>query len=181
MFQKDQTPSFFDVFRIGISGFVFLVIGRYVQKKLGSIVGVEPGADMKYAIKICKKNNLKLALIDRDIRITLHRFSRQFSFNEKLRLGKELLFSPFSKKKITIDISKIPEKKVISQIINELKTNYPNIYNVLIDERNKYMARKLFDILRLNPEKRILCVIGAGHEEGLKEDLKKLYYSNVSL
>ncbi|MBC8500439.1 MAG: TraB family protein [DPANN group archaeon] len=180
IFQKESKLSFLDVRRVGLTGFLFLIIGKYVQKKLGSIVGIDPGSDMKLAIELCKENNLSLELIDRDIEVTLRRFSQKFSFKEKLNLLKDLLFFPFSKKIIPFNISKIPKKGLIRKILEEIKTRYPNIYSVLIEERNKYMAKKLFKILRDNKNLKILCVIGAGHEEGLHQELKNLYYSNLS-
>ncbi|MFH1771077.1 MAG: TraB family protein [archaeon] len=166
--------------RVGFSGFLFLIIGRFLQKKLGSIVGVDPGSEMKTAVDICKKQNLMLALIDRDIELTLRRFSKLFTFREKMRILKDLIIAPFSREKIHFDISKVPKKELIKKLMEELKRRYPNIYRVLIDERNTFMAKKLFLLSRQHPDKKILCVIGAGHEEGLLEELKKLYYSNVS-
>ncbi|MFC2135956.1 TraB family protein [Bacteroidota bacterium] len=180
MQSQDSKSSISDVFKVGLSGFLFLLIGRYVQKKLGASIGMQPGADMKYAIDICKQSNLILGLVDRDIEITLKRFSKKFSFKEKLRLTKDLLFAPFSKKKFGFDISKIPKNELIIKILKEVKKSYPNIYSVLIDERNKFMAKKLFKMQRDHKDKKILCIVGAGHVEGMEKELKKLYYSNIS-
>lgn len=166
--------------RVGFTGFLFLVIGRYLQKKLGSIVGVDPGSEMKAAVNICKKQNLMLALIDRDIELTLRRFSKVFTFREKMRILKDVFVAPFSRERVYFDIRKVPKKEIIKRLLEELKKKYPNIYEVLIDERNKFMAKKLFLLTRNHPNKKILCVIGAGHEEGVVVELKKLYYSNVS-
>ncbi|NQU98382.1 TraB family protein [Candidatus Woesearchaeota archaeon] len=180
LLEKQKNSSLPNIFKIGLSGYLFLIIGKFLQKKLGSIVGVEPGSDMKKAVELAKQNNISLELIDRDIEITLKRFSQKFSFKEKITLFKDLFSAPFSKKKMFIDISKVPKKELINKILNELKNRYPNIYSVLIEERNKYMAKKLFKISKENVDKKILCVIGAGHEEGLKKELKELYYSNIS-
>jgi len=175
---KEQKTNIFMIGKIGMTGYLFMIIGRWAQKKLGSIVGVEPGADMKAAVDLCRKKKLLLALIDRDISITLKRLSKKFSFKEKMKMLRDLLLAPFSRKKVSLDLSKIPKKDFIKKILLELKQKYPNIYGVLIDERNKYMAKKLFKILK--DDKKVLCVVGAGHEEGLVKDLKSLYYSNIS-
>ncbi|MBC8494684.1 TraB family protein [archaeon] len=180
MHKLESKLSIKDIRRVGFSGFLFLIIGRFVQKKLGSIVGVDPGADMKKAIDICKEKNLQLALIDRDIDITLHRFSKSFSFKEKMLIIRDIIFSPFSRQKVNIDISKVPDKEFIKTILLELKKRYPSMYSVLVHERNEFMAKKLFKLYTLNPNKKILAVVGAGHEEGLFEELKKLYQSNIS-
>ena len=168
------------MFKIGISGFLFLIIGKFVQKKLGSIVGVDPGADMKSAVKLAHKEKLILALIDQDIEITLKRFSKKFTFKEKMKVLFDILSSPFSKKKTSFDISKVPKKDLIKVMLIEIKKRYPNIYSVLIEERNKYMAKQLFKLMRNNKDEKVLCVVGAGHEEGLTSDLKSLHYSNIS-
>ncbi|MBU1201011.1 MAG: TraB family protein [Nanoarchaeota archaeon] len=181
LFEKNNKISLNLVKKVGFTGFMFLIIGRFVQKKLGSIVGVEPGSDMKTAVELAKKNNKKITLIDRDIDITLKRFSKKFSFKEKMRLLKDLLFGFYSKKKISINLSKVPDQKLISFLITELKERYPSIYLVLIEERNKFMAKKLFFMMKQDSNAKILCVVGAGHEEGLMSELKKLYYSNISL
>lgn len=169
------------ILKIGVSGFLFLIIGKYLQKKLASIVGVDPGADMMHAVNLARKNKLQLVLIDQDMQITLRRFSKYFTFKEKLLMIRDLVVGSFSRNKIKIDISKVPKKQLITKLLKELKVKYPNLYSVLVDERNKYMAKKLFHLSRQNFDKKILCVVGAGHLEGLKEDLKKLYYSNISL
>jgi len=54
---------------------------------------------MKTAVELAKKNNKKITLIDRDIDITLKRFSKKFSFKEKMRLLKDLLFGFILRKK----------------------------------------------------------------------------------
>ena len=56
-----------DIRRVGLKGFLFNLIGAWVEKKLGKVVGVEPGAEMLTAIKLAKKHNIRIALIDQDI------------------------------------------------------------------------------------------------------------------
>ncbi|MAG38824.1 hypothetical protein CMO90_01940 [Candidatus Woesearchaeota archaeon] len=179
IYKKNSKPSFKNLKQIGFSGFLFLIIGGYVQKKLGSIVGVEPGSDMKTAINLAKEKNLPLVFIDQDIEITLKRFSKAFTLKEKITLLKEIFFG--RKLKLKFDLTKVPDKKTIKTLLNYFKTNYPGIFSVLIDERNKFMAKKLFKFMRDKKEKRILCVVGAGHEEGLKKEMEKYFYSNTSL
>ncbi|NTV00632.1 MAG: TraB family protein, partial [Methanoregulaceae archaeon] len=51
----------------------------YIQRRIGLDVGVEPGAEMKAAVESAEARGIKVALIDRDIRITLRRFWRSLS------------------------------------------------------------------------------------------------------
>ena len=84
--QKQGKKDYFAVLRsVGIKGFLFSLIGEWAEKKLGRIVNVKPGTEMLTAIRIAKKNMIKLALIDQDIEITLRRFSKAITWREKFR------------------------------------------------------------------------------------------------
>ena len=163
-----------DIRYVGIKGFIFALIGAYVEKKLGEKVNVKPGSDMLAAVKIGKKMNLKIALIDQPIQITLQRFSQKMSRREKWNFFVDIAKGLFSGKKQmremgfeNFDLSKVPGKEIIKKAMVFAKKRYPNLYRVLVEERNYYMANQLKIISEQNPEKKILAVVGAGHEEGI--------------
>jgi pheromone shutdown protein TraB len=54
---------------------LFLISGllTYMQKKIGSDLGVKPGSEMLAAIEAAEEVEAKIALIDRDINLTLKR------------------------------------------------------------------------------------------------------------
>ncbi|APW98767.1 conjugal transfer protein TraB [Halobiforma lacisalsi AJ5] len=58
----------------------------YVQSRLGDQFDVEPGADMQAAIEAAERNGSGVALVDRDIQVTIQRFWRRLSFTEKLKM-----------------------------------------------------------------------------------------------
>ncbi len=58
----------------------------YVQSKLGEQFDVEPGADMKAAIEAAERNGHGLALVDRDIQVTIQRFWARLSLGEKVKM-----------------------------------------------------------------------------------------------
>ncbi|MFP8952306.1 TraB/GumN family protein [Natrialbaceae archaeon A-arb3/5] len=58
----------------------------YVQSRLGEKFDIEPGADMRAAIEAAERNGSGVALVDRDIQITIQRFWRRLSFTEKLKM-----------------------------------------------------------------------------------------------
>lgn len=161
---------------IGVKGYVFAKVGEYAERKLGSFVGVNPGDEMLKAAEIGKKNGSKIALIDQNIEVTLKKFSKEITWKEKFRFFIDLIKSPFSKRKIKFDLTKVPDKKLIKGLLEEVKKRYPNAYKVLVTERNRFMAKKLF-VLMKNYDK-IVGVIGAGHEEEIIEEIKRLEYSN---
>ncbi|WP_232688440.1 TraB/GumN family protein [Halobacterium zhouii] len=62
----------------------------YVQKRLGDRFGIEPGADMKAGIDAADAAGADVALVDRDIQMTIQRFWARMTSTEKLRLVGEL-------------------------------------------------------------------------------------------
>ena len=156
-----------EVLSLGVKGYLINVVGSYIEKKLGKVVGVKPGSEMIEAISLAKKYNLKLALIDQDITITLKKLSKEVRFREKFKIFKDILKGIFSKKQevVKIDLRKVPSQELINKIIKKVKKDYPGVYNVLIKERNEVMAKALNKIINLNNDKKILAIIGAGHEK----------------
>lgn len=171
--KKGEGSGFKAVFEIGIKGYLFSLIGAWAEKKLGEIVNVEPGSEMLLAIKLAKKNKINIALIDQDIEITLKRFSKTLSWKEKWNFVVDLFKGAILRKKeVEFDLSKVPEHEIIEKMIKLVKKRYPNIYKVLIEERNKVMALNLSKVMLQNPEKRILAIVGAGHEKEIIELIK---------
>ncbi|APX95877.1 TraB/GumN family protein [Natronorubrum daqingense] len=58
----------------------------YVQSRLGERFDIEPGSDMRAAIEAAERNESGVALVDRDIQITIQRFWRRLSIVEKLKM-----------------------------------------------------------------------------------------------
>lgn len=168
------------ILQIGITGYIFVVIGKLIQNKIGDFVGMNPGEEMILGARLAQKNKLLLALIDQDVAITLKGLSKRVKFSEKLKIVWDVIKSPFSKKeRVNIDLSKIPPNELIIKMLKEMKDRYPGFYTVLLEDRNKFMAKKIYQILVKHPESKVLVIIGAGHEEGIHEHMNKLIASNV--
>ncbi len=167
--------------QIGVKGYLFAAIGGWLQRKLGNIVGSMPGSEMKLAVELAKKNNAIIALIDQDIEITLRKFSQRLTWKEKLRFAwdalKSILFKKQAMKELgvesEIDLAKVPDRKLVKKLIKQLEKNYPNVYAVLVKERNNIMANNIFRLIQKFPNDQILAVVGAGHEEDMIEMVKK--------
>ncbi len=173
--EKQRRPSFYDLRKTGAKGFFFALLGAWVSKKLGKIVGVSPGDEMKTAIKLAKQNKSQIALIDQNIAITLKRISKFLSWKERWNFIVDIFSALILRKKdplLNFDLSKVPSKKLIKLMIGKVKQRYPNLHKVLIEERNYFMARKLKKLMHLNQTKKILAVVGAGHEEDILKILK---------
>jgi pheromone shutdown protein TraB len=76
----------------GSMAFQFLAywLLSYVQQRLGDKFGIEPGADMKAGIDAAERIGADVALVDRDIQVTIQRFWARMTAVEKLRLVGEL-------------------------------------------------------------------------------------------
>jgi pheromone shutdown-related protein TraB len=169
----DQKPdrSLRGIRHYGLQGYLFAVIGGFVQEKLGNVVGVKPGSDMLVAVNLSRENNKILHVVDQDIEITLRRFSKAFTWREKFRLIWDIIKAPFSKR-MKIDLNKVPKEELINKLMGDLKIRYPNLYKVLIDERNLVMAKNIYRIMSKNEDKKILVIIGAGHEREMLNLIK---------
>ncbi len=174
MSAKKEKIRFYHIFKIGLKGFLFSLIGAWAEKKLGEYVGVTPGSEMKQAIKLAKKHSIKLALIDQDIEITLKRLSKAITWKEKWNFIVDVFKAVILRKKeVEFDLRTVPDKKLIKKLINKVRKRYPNIYNVLVKERNEVMAKRLVKIMKQKPDEKILSIVGAGHEEDIISLIKK--------
>jgi len=119
-----------------------------IQRKLGKEYGVEPGSEMIAAMDVAKKKGLKVALIDRDISVTLRRAWRRMGFREKFRLIWEFLKAivGFEDEEIEdLDLKKLMDEDVISSLMEEFGEIAPSVSDVLIHERDKYIAKKILE------------------------------------
>jgi pheromone shutdown-related protein TraB len=140
----------------------------YVQKKIGADTGVKPGAEMMAAIEQAERSGAKIALIDRDIQLTLGRFWNRMSFYEKLKLFGSLIGASFGFGSEKIDMETVTNEDVVTQLIGELRKLAPSAAIVLIDERDAFMAKNLLD---LSNQGKVVAVVGAGHREGIQKYL----------
>lgn len=181
MHGKKGRISIHDLRRIGVKGFLFSLIGAWAEKKLGELVGVSPGSEMVTAIKIAKKNKINIAMIDQDIEITLKRFSETLTWKEKWNFFVDIIKAVvFRKTEVEFDLTKVPSKKIIKKMIDTVKKRYPNIHKVLIEERNHVMGNNLKELMIKNDDKKILAIVGAGHEEELIDIIRKSSKSTIT-
>ncbi len=143
----------------------------FAQKKIGADVGVKPGAEMLSAIDKAEEIGARIALVDRDIQITLHRAWDQMTFFEKMRMFFALmgtLLGIGSDGSDKIDLEKVTEEDTVTQLIAELRQLAPNATKVLVDERDAYIARNLLSICQ---DGKVVAVLGAGHRAGVQNFL----------
>ena len=118
--------------------------------------------------------NCTVELGDRDIQTTLRRAWKRMKFREKWRLLTSLLADEDDEEDLDVN-ELLEDTDLLSSMMDELKGFSPGAGEVLIDERDTYIAARL---QRLGTERRVLAVLGAGHLTGVS---KKLDDDNVSI
>ncbi len=110
------------------------------QRRMGLAEGEKPGTDLLAAIQAAKESEKSVALVDRDIQKTLRRAWRKMSFREKWRVLSALLFEEEVEDDV-IEIDELLENTdLITQLMDELKGVAPAAGEVLIDERDEFLA-----------------------------------------
>ncbi len=171
MHDRNRKPSFFSLAKaVGLWGALFAVIGRWIEHRMGSRVGMLPGEEMLSAVEQAKKFHLKIFLIDQPIEITLRRVSEVFTWRVRLRFLRNL----FSRVDVGhIDLKAEPDQKSVIKMLSAFRKLSPELYAVLVSERDKHMADNIIKIQKAHPEKNILVVVGAGHLSGIRRTLHK--------
>lgn len=167
--QQQQNPEIEDI--LEAKNFTQLLVQwilAYLQRKIGMDVGVEPGAEMKAAIAVAEERGIKLALIDRDIRVTLHRFWASMTIIEKLKMIYALIGSIVvaTKEGEIIDVDELTKDDIVTVAMEEFYRYSPGGAKALIGERDAFMS---YNLIRLSHEnERVLAVVGAGHRKGIE-------------
>lgn len=141
-----------------------------IQAKFAHQTGMPAGEEMLTAIESAQKVGARVELIDQDINLTLRRLVERMGVREKMRLFLELLLGllPFGAR---VELERLTEDEILAHLLSSLKRAMPSAYEVLIEERNSYMAAKIA-ILLASTKGKIVCVVGAGHVLGLRQRLE---------
>jgi pheromone shutdown-related protein TraB len=144
-----------------------------IQRRLGEEYGVEPGSEMIAAIQEAEKQNIKVALVDRDITVTLKRAWQKMKFREKFRVIWEFLKAMlgYDEEELEdLDLKELMKQDVITQMMEEFSKIAPSAAMVLISERDQYISQKIFEESKKG---KVVAVVGAGHIKGIKKHLEK--------
>tara|TARA_Y100000310_G_scaffold345696_1_gene468442 strand:+ start:6444 stop:7595 length:1152 start_codon:yes stop_codon:yes gene_type:complete len=151
--------------------FLINIMLANMQRKLGEEIGLKPGMEMVEAIKASEEKKIPVALLDRDVRVTLKRALNEMSIKEKAKLFGEIAIGMFQGPEPLDEeiIEQLKEKDTLNALLAELSEKMPSVKKVLVDERDVFIANKIMQ----TPHKKILAVVGAGHLEGIKKHLGK--------
>ncbi len=168
--EEAAEPSVTEILKSGNFGRLLVQwVLTYIQQRIGAETGVKPGAEMLVAIEEAEAHQKPVALIDRDIRITLARFWGMMGIWEKIKLIGALIYSLVSVEGQEIDVDEFTNQDVVSAAMEEFRKFSPQGAQALIDERDAYLAHQ---ILMLGSRyERVLAVVGAGHIRGVQRYL----------
>mgnify|MGYP001434681392 FL=1 len=137
------------------------------QRKLGIDEGQQPGAELLAAVNAAEDAGLEVSLVDRDIQTTLRRAWNKMGFREKFGLMWALLAEDEDEEELELE-KVLADKDLLTSLMEELREVSPGAGEVLIDERDEFIARKISEV---RGEGKVLAVLGAGHLDGVSKYL----------
>jgi pheromone shutdown-related protein TraB len=172
---QGQDWSNLNIYRVIRERKGFLLLGNLVlqsfQRRIGEELGIKPGEEMRAAVGAAEEREIPVALCDRDIQITLRRAWASTGLWGKNKMLAALLSSLFSREELSKEeIEELKQKSALQGMMEELAEFLPQAKTVLIDERDQYLAKRIFE----QPETNIVAVVGAGHVSGIVSHLHRL-------
>lgn len=141
------------------------------QRRMGAQTGTNPGDEILGAAKLAKEKDIPVSLCDRDIQLTFKRAWAKSGLWNKCKLLATLISAAFSKEEITAEeLEELKKQDTVQSMMNEMAKELPTVKEVLIDERDQYLGRAIWQA----PGKKKLAVIGAGHTNGVISTIGKL-------
>lgn len=162
-----------DIFKVIREGKALYLLAHLAltayQRRMGDALGVKPGSELLAAVDAAKATGSQVALVDRDIHITLKRTWANIGLWKRSMLMSSLLVGfgddkdaePVTSEKI----ESLKEQRALSEMLTELSRAMPEVKTPLIDERDQYLA----DGIRRagDGHKKVVAVVGAAHVPGI--------------
>jgi pheromone shutdown-related protein TraB len=172
---QEESWQKLDVIKIFKEGKGFLLMANLVlagfQRRLGQELGVKPGEEMKIAVETARELGVPYAFCDREVQITLRRAWVRCGLWSKCKLLASLLSSAVTTEKLSEkEIENLKNRSELDGMMAELAEYLPSVKETLIDERDRYLAAKIWAA----GGRKTAAVIGAGHLLGLKANLERI-------
>jgi pheromone shutdown protein TraB len=195
MAQKENWEKL-NVAKVFKEGKGFLLMANLVlsgfQRRMGDELGVKPGEEMKTAIETAAGLGIPYTFCDREVQITLRRAWARCGFWSKCKLLASLISSALTTEKLSeAEIENLKNRSELDGMMAELAEYLPAVKETLIDERDRYLAAKIWtggisgeaapDSLEpaaagpsLPRVRKQVAVVGAGHLGGIKTHLERI-------
>ena len=170
-----------DIIKVLKRGEALLILANLIlssfQKRMGQNIGVKPGDEMRAAIDVAQDKNIPFELVDRPIKVTLNRAWAKNSFWGKCKLLAALISSAFTKEEISEEeIESLKKENEMDSMMGELSEYLPKVKEVLIDERDRYLAAHIWECKNeyCDQAKSVTAILGAGHLPGVQKHLEAI-------
>ena len=146
------------------------------QRRMGEDTGVQPGEEMKAAVDAARDGNIPFSCSDRPIQVTLSRAWRLSGLWSKLKLLSSLIASVVTNETASAEeIENLKNADAMQGMMKELAEYLPSVKTVLIDERDHYLASRIFN----SPGGKVLAVVGAAHVPGIVALMKEMEFGSL--
>lgn len=142
------------------------------QERIASQFGVQAGDEMLAAAKGAAHINAKLLLIDMDMNRIMFQIRERLTYEEKVKFFFAMMFAiPFIRKK-TVEREMKRFEEGGEEYLDQIAKDFPTIKTVLLDDRNRHMAKAVREIeVKFGT---VLAVVGDGHVPGMTKLLEDL-------
>lgn len=148
-----------------------LALGAY-QKKIAEKLKINVGAEMIQGIESANRIGAELVLADRSIQTTFIRIWRKLGFMEKMKLIFSFALSDDSDTEITeAELKDLLQEDMLSAVMGDMKAQFPKVGEVLITERDQYLATKI----KGAKGNKVVAVLGGAHVPGVKVALHETH------
>jgi pheromone shutdown protein TraB len=178
----------------GPSAIIYKILSK-VRYKHFEDDGLVPGAEFMNAVEEGLDQGATIVLGDRDMDQTLRRIAQAIASTgpRKLQEADKKLNQAVVEEYLNMEsdfrdpktgalgrddfnelIEKLKKKDTTELLMNIFKEEVPEVYDALVGERDRYMAN---NIDRLSQFQSVVAVMGAGHLEGVCDNLLQLGWS----
>ncbi len=153
----------------GITQSIFLKFTAEITQQLG----MAPGGEFRAGYEEARRIGANVHLGDRPVGITFKRALASLSFWGKLRFGFSLLRALTDELEISPeDIERMKSKDMVQLLMGELTSQFPEVTEVFINERDKILAYSLMASANCakqpyGPPVTVVGVMGLGHISGI--------------
>jgi pheromone shutdown-related protein TraB len=128
---------------------------------------------MRAAVEAAGELGVPYSLCDREVQLTLRRAWSKCGFLSKCKLLAGLLSSAFTTEKLSeAEIENLKQQSELDGMMKELASYLPEVKETLIDERDEYLAAKIW--LAASPDSKTAAVVGAGHLDGIRAHIEEI-------
>ncbi|MDO5715541.1 MAG: TraB/GumN family protein [Tissierellia bacterium] len=167
--QKWKDTNLIDVIKEKKVGLLIanLILSSY-QRNIAKKLKTTPGQEMIEGMKSAEEYGSSLILADRNLQTTFMRIWRSLTFWGKCKLLLSFIFDSDMDEEVTEqDLQNLMEQDNLENIISDMGSEFPEIAQILLHERDQYLAYKIKNA----PGKKIVAILGAAHVPGVEKEI----------